>query len=468
MHLRALNTVQRVAMIRILSSFRTVATQSLEIETHIPPTQLRMKQRGQSMVAGLYTLPSDHPIRKVVERAERRINLKGSEPKFPLVQTMKTMNLTKLQCLENIDPRPRKPWVKSVFDNISVPENAEEAAEGGISLLSTPETVIYSGACTKKSNSGAAAVTLDRCRNIEQSRRVSIGASKYWSTHTVNLIAIYQAIQLADERETNNNSESAARMRTYTITSTSKAALQTIENPSNKPGQNIIHKILSLSENLKNHHIKLRLLWVPGRTTHPGNEAAYNLAKEAASPSQDHKFSPLISSHRIEIRNRMFQEWKQEWQSSKNGRHLRHIDDGLPAKRTYRLYGPLSRHQTYLLTQLRTGHAWLASYAKLHKHSAVDTCECGARETVVHILVDCPSLGVLRQQLRGKIGDAFNNVSSMLGGKLNNRQGKAQQWSINREVLDAVLEFADASKRFQSRVQGPPQRNRQQPTRGSQ
>jgi hypothetical protein len=80
--------------------------------------------------------------------------------------------------------------------------------------------------------------------------------------------------------------------------------------------------------------------------------------------------------------------------------------------------------------------------------------------------VDCPLLQELRQELRSKIGDAFNNISIMLGGKPHDNQSR-KGWSINTEVLNTVLDFAQASQRFQSRqVDGPQVRDRRQRTRG--
>jgi hypothetical protein len=93
-----------------------------------------------------------------------------------------------------------------------------------------------------------------------------------------------------------------------------------------------------------------------------------------------------------------------------------------------RIYAPLTRHQTYLWAQLRTNHAWTASYSKDHRFSDEDKCECGARETIVHILVDCPKLKETRYQLRAKIGDAFNGLANTLGGKETDAQdGKKQR-----------------------------------------
>lgn len=34
----------------------------------------------------------------------------------------------------------------------------------------------------------------------------------------------------------------------------------------------------------------------------------------------------------------------------------------------------------------------------------------------IHVLLDCPSLRYLRRELRGKVGDAFNSMTALLGG----------------------------------------------------
>ena len=56
-HLRALGTVQRTALIRVLSAFKTVSTAALEIESFTLPTHLRMKQCAEIVTARLCTLP---------------------------------------------------------------------------------------------------------------------------------------------------------------------------------------------------------------------------------------------------------------------------------------------------------------------------------------------------------------------------------------------------------------------------
>ena len=109
-HLRVLSTVQRAALLRIISAFRTVATQALEVECHVLPTHLRLKRRGQDVLARLFTLPQEHPLDQVVNRVKSRTARKGTQPRFALAETAKTMKIGELGSLETIDRSPLEPW----------------------------------------------------------------------------------------------------------------------------------------------------------------------------------------------------------------------------------------------------------------------------------------------------------------------------------------------------------------------
>jgi arginine utilization protein RocB len=110
--------------------------------------------------------------------------------------------------------------------------------------------------------------------------------------------------------------------------------------------------------------------------------------------------------------------------------------------------------------QLQTGHSWLASHAKLHRFRENDNCECGARETVIHVLIDCLKLSALQQKLYEEVGEAFNNIMLMLKDRDKQRLKKLNS-SAQRRAVNAVLDFAEASLRFQSRVARDPQRQDQ-------
>jgi hypothetical protein len=72
-------------------------------------------------------------------------------------------------------------------------------------------------------------------------------------------------------------------------------------------------------------------------------------------------------------------------------------------------------------------------------------CECGAAETVAHILIDCLKLKDIQQKLQRKMGTAFNDISGILGGGSQGKKGKQDDMQ-DSSILSAVLDFAEASQ----------------------
>ncbi|KAJ5513135.1 hypothetical protein N7463_002687 [Penicillium fimorum] len=449
-HLRHLRTVQRAALIRVLSAFRTVATTALDVEAHVLPTHLRLRYRAQNTITRLHTLQK-HPIWSALRRAQRRRNNRGSFARFPLSEALKTMNLERLQEIEMIDPTPLTPWRKEAFSEIEIESDREIAIERAQAARSTADIVVYSDASGRGGHLGAAAAVLDKSLETTDSIQVQVGPMDRWSVHAAELIGILYAINIINKIALRHWSTSHTRVRSATILSDSKSALQSVQNPWNKSGQQIIHAILQAARNTKTHGTSIRLQWTPGHCEVPGNDAADLLAKEAAVPGKTHPFCCLLSRERAHIRQGIHDQWKKEWNESSTGAHLRQIDNTLPAKYTRRLYDSLPRNRAYILTQLRTGHSWLSTYAKAFRFRDDDLCVCGARESIHHVLLDCPRLGELRRELRIKVGDAFNSISTLLGGSGEEGKGKIDRASRTKTV-EAVLDFAEASQRFQIRA----------------
>ncbi|KAJ5837719.1 uncharacterized protein N7525_002907 [Penicillium rubens] len=450
-HLRHLRTVQRTALIRILSAFRTVATSTMEVEAHILPTHLRLRHRAQSTITRLHTLPRDHPIWSTLQRAQKRRNNIGSYSRFPLAQALKTMNLERLQDLEMIYPRLRPPWRTEAFTEIEIVSDREIAAQRAETIRSISDVVVYSDASGRYGHLGAAAVTLDNNLEVSESVQIQVGSMDRWSVHAAELIGILHAIEIINKVASERRRLHAEQVRLATILSGSMSALQAIQTPGNKSGQRIIHAILEAAINTKTHGVTIRLQWIPGHCAAPGNDSADRLAKEAAIPGKTHPFCPLLSREKAFVRKNIYVQWEKEWKESREGGNLRTIDNALPAKYTRRLYGPLPRNRAYLLTQLRTGHCWLSTFAKAFHFQDNGRCVCGDRETLKHVLWDCPDLRELRRELRRKVGDAFNSVSSLLGGSREERRGQIDHASRTKTV-DTVLDFAEASQRFRSRA----------------
>lgn len=222
--LRVLGSLQRAVLLKILSAFRTVATQTLEVEAYVTPTRPRLKQRAHNVITNLCTLPEGHPVQKVLERMKKRCIRKGTCAKLPLAEAIKTMDVEFAQNLETIDPRPLVPWRQRAFEAIDI-DDGETATQKIIDIMSTPETVVFSDASGKKGNLGAAAVILDGQNRVKKSWQASVGSAKHWSVHAAELIAIYHAIGLVESEHVESHGV------TFTIASDSKSALQAIAIP---------------------------------------------------------------------------------------------------------------------------------------------------------------------------------------------------------------------------------------------
>ncbi|EED12026.1 endonuclease/reverse transcriptase, putative [Talaromyces stipitatus ATCC 10500] len=207
MHLRALNTVQRSALIQILSVFKSVATTTMEVELFTLPTRLRLRQRAQITIVNLLTLPWDHPIQGVLSRARRRRDNpgNGSAPRFPLAESMKTMGLKQFSGLETINPKPTAQWKLRAFKEIDINPDREKARKNAAALLTNPHRVVYSDASGHDNHLGAAAVVLDRNQNIVASRKTAIGSMAHWSIHIAELIGVYDAISIGGGLPSNKN-----------------------------------------------------------------------------------------------------------------------------------------------------------------------------------------------------------------------------------------------------------------------
>ena len=95
-----------------------------------------------------------------------------------------------------------------------------------------------------------------------------------WSVHVAELIGIFLAISSVLKVAHQHQRAVHSRATMVTILCDSKSALQTIQNPSNKSGRQIIHAVLQAATEIQAQGIALHLQWIPGHCDNPGNDAA--------------------------------------------------------------------------------------------------------------------------------------------------------------------------------------------------
>ena len=206
------------------------------------------------------------------------------------------MSVERLHELEMIDPTPLPPWRTEAFSTIEIEPDRDIAIEWAEAARSKSDVVVYSDASGHHGHLGAAAIGFNNSSpETTESLQIQVGPMDRWSVHGAELLGVLYAINLINKIAVQRRRSTGTRAKSATILSDSRSALQAIQNPGNKSGQQIIHAILRTATNTKTHGIVIRLQWVPGHCDEPGNEAADRLAKEAATPGQTHPFSPLLS-----------------------------------------------------------------------------------------------------------------------------------------------------------------------------
>lgn len=321
------------------------------------------------------------------------------------------MTLERLNRLETKDPRPLTLWRLEAFKETEIESDREIAREEAQAVRTTSDVDVYSDASGHYDHLGAAAVMLSEDQDVSVSQQFRIGPMDQWSVHAVELIGIFYSISLAYKQAHQIQTPRISEHKLTTICCDSMSPLQATRNPSKQIRQQIIHTILHSGPELQAAGIALRLQYMPGRCDDPRNEAAHGLAKDTASPGQIHPFCPLLVRVKSFIRDRVHAQRKQEWRSCMKRSHLRGVNKSLPSIYTRRLYIRLTVQTLSLLADTAVDGTFLV----INIHAGGDKCVCSAQRKVVHVLVDCPRLKTLRQELQRKAGDAFNGVSRRLG-----------------------------------------------------
>ena len=244
------------------------------------------------------------------------------------------------------------------------------------------------------------------------------------------------------------------QMRSLVILGSDSQALnKALNNQNSHPGQYLIDEIHNSAEQLHSHQdslinagekraayragrtwkgrirnvINLQLHWIPLHSDFEPNEKADEEAKLASQGrSSDAKLLPKIlrkplpasvpairqSSDKLLLRH-----WKHRWKTSPRYDSMRKIDNSLPSKKFLQHAHNLTRKQTSLLVQLRTGHIGLNSHLFRIRCAESPSCpHCGGItvETIKHFLLLCPKYAQERHILRRQLRRNANSVSFLL------------------------------------------------------
>ncbi|KAF4619421.1 hypothetical protein D9613_004855 [Agrocybe pediades] len=185
------------------------------------------------------------------------------------------------------------------------------------------------------------------------------------------------------------------------------------------PGQHLysaFHDLIAPFRDSGTNTTKFTIHWISAHSEVVGNEKVDEEAKSAAQgastarpflPDCLKRPLPIGKSSLLQLaKEQRTENWKASWLTSPRRKKMKKIDKDFPFKKFGKITSELTRRQTSILVQLRTGHLPLNDY--LHKRKLAPSPLCQAcneqrRETINHLIKECPAYQHQRRKLKRAI-----------------------------------------------------------------
>jgi ribonuclease HI len=194
-------------------------------------------------------------------------------------------------------------------------------------------------------------------------------------------------------------------------------------------GQHLINSLMLAANDLP---CNLSIRWISSHSEVKGNEAADKLAKAAAQGRSSRMVdlphllrSPLpvsASAAKQHFHAKLNSLWSQIWLDSPRKDKFSRIDPDFPFNKFRKRLFNLTRKQSSLIMQLRTGHFPLNYYLRRIGKVGSDKCtkcqddpdDVQVKETITHFLFECQAYDEERLDLTAKIGRSRLSISKIM------------------------------------------------------
>ncbi|KJZ69428.1 hypothetical protein HIM_11178 [Hirsutella minnesotensis 3608] len=430
-----MNKAQMVGAQAITGAFRTVAKTVAMAEANIQTVEERHRQATTRLCINLQTLPMTHPLAALRNCATRRF----VSPMQKIVTAEQTMQTDRIEVIHEYALPPWTPRIQVMLEGDKA--KAVKAANDAKGI------VIATSGSQRDGMVGIGGVVCsvnhDRPGVVLASYSVCLGTAEEQNPYTAELAAIAMALMCTP---------TALPFREVTVVASNRAALEVIRRPRRQSGQCTIRQVYDHVNRLVRRGCSVNLVWLPAK--HEGfawgsvAKSAAQKATQEGSVAERPSYRARSTTLRLALAQRQCEQLPENV-----GKHSKRIDKALPGKHTRALYDSLTRKESDIFVQLRTGMTRLSRYLRTIGAADSDLCECGqAAETIDHFLFRCTKWVTQRQVLfecaRAKIG----NLSFFLGGKA---ASDGDKWKPDMQAVRAVIKFAIETKRL-DRDQQPP------------
>ncbi|GFV89075.1 probable RNA-directed DNA polymerase from transposon X-element [Trichonephila clavipes] len=340
--LQKLDPVHHMALRICSGAFRTSPVQSLYVNCHQLPLDLRRRKLSLAFYFKILSVPS-HPLQNVYMSTSMK-RLYDARPSNirPFMDRMK-LHISELD-LPNVPP--------VVFQRVFAYHRSQYSRY----------SAIYTDGSKRADYVGCGVVIED----IMHGYRLDTSCSIF----TAEAVAICRALQLID----------STMPRKYCIYTDSMSVLEALENYHDRCHP-VVCTILDITSRLYSKGFDIVFCWLPSHVGIIGNEQADNAAKSATTHLP--LAVPLSDMKRV-IMHHIFHLWQESWsQQLDNKLHsVKPVIGAWPVM-------PLRRTDVKL-TRLRIGHTRFTHRHLLFGERAPECPSCHVSYTVHHILIDCP------------------------------------------------------------------------------
>lgn len=433
--LREIQQIQRQGTLAITGALRSTATDILDLHANVLPIELQLKKACHRAITRIATLPDTHPLYQPVRRCAKRY---VKHHRSALHHLTHLFNINP-DDLETITPTRRPPHSQTPFTT-EIAKTRDESKQH--SAEDKADIRIFTDGSGYEGMAGAAAI-LYRQRRRPKILRYHLGPLTQHTTFEAEAVgAVLGAALLQKERD----------ITTVTLYIDCQSIITSTGITKSQPGQQIVdefHRLTNHSyDNSYRPTYQLRIVWISAHDDVEGNEAVDRAAKEAAQgATSDTNTLPLLltdtlgfssSAVKQEYNETLKNQWTTTWKESPRYARVSLIDPSLPSRKFMANTAELTRAQTSVLVQLRSGHIPLNLY--LFRIGKADVSMCPncrqTRETIHHYLFECRTHSRHRFALRQAIGPS--NAASL------------QYLLGNRKAYKSLLNYVGATKRFKT------------------
>ena len=415
--LRQLQKTQRIASLAITGTLRTTPTDFADAHAGILPIELTLLKATHRVLIRLLTIPSTHPLYKIVKETRRRPPTKHLSPIASLLKTFGTQN-EKFEIILPLAKYSLRPLDFTTTIAKSRKDSIKQEKED------TADFKIFSDGSGVNGGIGTAAILYKKGRLTPIDKlKAFIGPATKYNTYEAEIIGALLATKVLE-----NHQETIGKRVSLFIDN--QAVIMALSNPKATSGQYLARK-LNHATNELNCYLKVK--WISSHSKVWGNEKVDELAKNAAEGRSDrrNRLPQLLredlpisaSATKQEYHNVLKGKWRATWDISERSQRPLLAEDNFPfnayRKRTYNL----TRNQASTMTQIRSGHMPLNGY--LHKIGKIDSDICQAcnneedmiqrRETINHFIFECTAYANYRNDLKNKLGNGNFNLHDIMG-----------------------------------------------------